>query len=222
MDSRSFSTDVLEALNAGEFVFEANEMKKEPVIKIWASIEADKKAVRELLRQSLDCCSIMESGKIEVLEKTRLKLLHEEAAKIRVRASHNEAVLDRFDAAHVEALAMNPILDPTLFALRSWQKTLKERVARSKGIIRTTTAIWLASPEGVNYTIENLKNHLRVAPVIATNMPIIEVGEKELLIATAHLEKAQAILGEAILPGKEDSILPKNEFDQAINRATAL
>jgi hypothetical protein len=53
-------------------------------------------------------------------------------------------------------------------------------------------------------------------------MPIIEAGEKELPVALACLERAQAILGEAILPGKEDSILSKNEFNQVINRAMAL
>jgi hypothetical protein len=33
-------------------------------------------------------------------------------------------------------------------------------------------------------------------------MPIIEAGEKELPVALACLERAQAILGEAILPGR--------------------
>jgi hypothetical protein len=47
-------------------------------------------------------------------------------------------------------------------------------------------------------------------------------SEKELPFAEAHLAKAQAILGEAILPEKVDVILAPNEFNQAIGRAAAL
>jgi hypothetical protein len=50
----------------------------------------------------------------------------------------------------------------------------------------------------------------------------IAAAEKELPIAEAHLAKARAILGEAILPEKVDAILAANEFSQAIGRATAL
>jgi len=222
MDSRSFATDTLEALKAGNFVFEANEMRKEPVIKIVASIQADHQGVRELLRQSLDCCAVLPSGKLEVLEKDRLADLHKRADDLRKRAAHNEEVLNRFDVLYQEALATNSMLAPTLFALQGWQKALKERIARSKAIIRTTAAVWLQSPEGVNYTPETIKNHLRVEPEVAKNQPIIEASEKELPVALACLERAQAILGEAILPGKVDINLPKDEFNQAINRATAL
>jgi len=47
-------------------------------------------------------------------------------------------------------------------------------------------------------------------------------AEKELPLAEAHLAKAQAILGETILPEKVDVILAPNEFTQALSRATAL
>jgi len=47
-------------------------------------------------------------------------------------------------------------------------------------------------------------------------------AEKELPLAEAHLAKAQAILGEAILPEKVDVIPAPSEFNQAISRATAL
>jgi hypothetical protein len=52
--------------------------------------------------------------------------------------------------------------------------------------------------------------------------PIISAAEKELPIAEAHLETAQAILGEAILLEKVDIIPAPNEFNQAISRATTL
>lgn len=46
---------------------------------------------------------------------------------------------------------------------------------------------------------------------------IIAAAEKELPLAEAHLEMAQAIL-----PDKMDVIPARNEFNQAISRATAL
>lgn len=51
---------------------------------------------------------------------------------------------------------------------------------------------------------------------------IIAEAEKELSIAEARLEMAQAIFGEAILLEKVDVISAPNEFNQAIGRATAL
>jgi hypothetical protein len=45
-------------------------------------------------------------------------------------------------------------------------------------------------------------------------------AEKELTLAEVRLAKAQAILGEAILPEKVDAVLAPNEFNQAISRAT--
>jgi len=50
---------------------------------------------------------------------------------------------------------------------------------------------------------------------------IIAVAKNELPLAEAYLAKAQAILGEAILPEKVDVILAPNEFNQAISRAVA-
>ncbi len=47
-------------------------------------------------------------------------------------------------------------------------------------------------------------------------------AEKELPSAEKHLEAAQRILKEAILPEKVDVIPAPNEFNQAIGRATAL
>ncbi|HOI20253.1 MAG TPA: hypothetical protein PK792_04730 [Methanothrix soehngenii] len=93
---------------------------------------------------------------------------------------------------------------------------------RGRNIIRTASAAWLMSTEGVNHTAETIKDHPRVAREVKKYEPIIAAAEKELPIATARLEKAQAILGEATLPGEVDIILPKSEFNQAINRATAL
>jgi hypothetical protein len=222
MDSRMFAEETIAAMQAGEFVSDSNEMKREPVLRVWASIEADKKAVRELLRQSLDCCAVLPSGKLEVLEKDRLADLHKQADELRKRAAHNEAVLDRFDAAHIEALATNPTLEPSLFALQQWKKSILSQIEQGKNVIRVTSATWLMSTEGANHTAETIKNHPRVAREVQKYEPIIAAAEEMLPIATAHLEKAQTILGEAILPGKVNILPAKNEFNQAINRATAL
>jgi len=222
MDSRTFAAQTIAAMQVGDFVADANEMKREPVLKIWATIAADRQAVRELLRQSLDCCAVLPSGKLEVLEKERLADLHKQADELRKRAAHNDEVLVRFDAAHVEALADKPGLEPSLFALRVWKKSLLDRIARSKNCIRTSSASWLASVEGSIYTAATIENHPMVGAEIAKHRPIIDAGEKELPLAEAHLAKAQAILGEAILPEKVDVIPAPSEFNQAISRATAL
>jgi len=222
MDCRTFAEETISALREGLFVFEDREMKRDPVIKTVACIEADQRAVRELLRQSLDCCAVLPSGKLEVLEKDRLAGLHKQADELRGRAAHNDEVLDRFDAAYQAALKDNPSLEPSIFSFRVWRDTLRARIERSKGIIRTTSGVWLASAEGSAYTAETIKNHPRVADEIRKNEPIIAAAEKELPIAEAHLAKAQAILGEAILPGKVDVISAPNEYNQAISRATAL
>jgi hypothetical protein len=222
MDSRTFAEQTIAAMQAGDFVADANEMKREPVLKIWATITADRQAVRELLRQSLDCCAVLPSGKLEVLEKERLADLHKQADELRKRAAHNDEVLDRFDAAHMEALADNPGLEPSIYALRTWKKAVTERITGGKNCIRTSSATWLASTEGSIYTAETIKNHPRVAREIAKYQPIIDAGEKELPLAEAHLRKAEAILSEAILPEKVDVIPAPNAFNQAIGRATAL
>lgn len=120
------------------------------------------------------------------------------------------------------ALKDNPGLEPSIFSFRVWRDTLLSRIKRSKGIIRTTSGTWLASAESGSYTAETIKNHPRVADEIRKNGPIITAAEKELSLAEAHLTKAQAILGEAILPEKVDVILAPNEFNQAISMATAL
>jgi len=222
MDCRTFPGEIIAALRAGEFAFEDREMKRDPVIKTVARIEADQRAVRELLRQSLDCCAVVPSGKLVVLEKDRLADLHKQADELRKRAAHNDEVLDSFDAAYQAALKDNPGIEPSIFSFRVWRDTLLSRIKRSKGIIRTTSGTWLASAEGGAYTAETIKNHPRVVREVARHEPIISAAEKELPLAEAHLAKAQAILGEAIMPEKVDVILAANEFNQAISRATAL
>jgi len=217
MDCRTFPWKIIAALRAGEFAFEDREMKRDPVIKIVVCIEADQRAVRELLRQSLDCCAVQPSGKLEVLEKDRLADLHKQADELRKRAAHNDEVLDNFDAAYQAALKDNPGLEPSIFSFRVWRDTLLSRIKRSKDIIRTTSGTWLASAEGGAYTAETIQNHPGVAREIARHELIIATVEKELPVAEAHFAKAQAIL-----PGKVDVILPKNAFNQAIGRATAL
>jgi len=222
MDSRTFVAGVLADLRAGNFVADANEMKREPVVLILASIEADRRAVRELLGESLNCCAVSPSGKLEVLEKDRLIDLHKRADELRKRAAHNETILDRFEAAHLEALADKPGLEPSLYALQAWKKAVAGRITQGKNCIRTSSATWLASTEGSLYSAETIKEHPRVAKEIAKYQPIIDAGEKELPIAEAHLHKAEAILSEAILPEKVDIFSAPNVFNQAINRATAL
>lgn len=110
----------------------------------------------------------------------------------------------------------------SLISFRVWRDALLSRIKRSRGIIRTTSGTWLASAEGGAYTAGTIKNHPRVAREIAIHEPIIAAAEKELPLAEAHLAKAQAILGEAILPEKVDVVAAPNKFNQAICRATAL
>jgi len=62
----------------------------------------------------------------------------------------------------------------------------------------------------------------RAAREIEGYGPIIAAAERELPIAEAHLAKAQAILGEAVLPGKVDVISAPTEFNLAICRSMAL
>ena len=68
-------------------------MKRDHVIKTVARIEADQRAVRELLRQSLDCCAVVPSGKLEVLEKDRLADLHKRADELRKQAARRRGAL---------------------------------------------------------------------------------------------------------------------------------
>jgi len=93
MDCRTFPGEIIAALRAGEFAFEDREMKRDHVIKTVARIEADQRAVRELLRQSLDCCAVVPSGKLEVLEKDRLADLHKQADELRKRAARRRGAL---------------------------------------------------------------------------------------------------------------------------------
>jgi len=93
MDCRTFPGEIIAALRAGEFAFEDREMKRDHVIKTVARIEADQRAVRELLRQSLDCCAVVPSGKLEVLEKDRLADLHKRADELRKQAARRRGAL---------------------------------------------------------------------------------------------------------------------------------
>jgi len=70
--------------------------------------------------------------------------------------------------------------------------------------------------EGGAYTAETIQNHPRVASEIARHEQIIATAEKELPVAEAHFAKAQAILGEAMLPEKVDVIPEPNTFNQAM------
>ncbi len=154
--------------------------------------------------------------------KDRLTSLHKQADELRKKAAHNEEVLDKFDAAYNEALASNPELEPSLFSLQVWKKSLLGQIEQGRNIIRTTSGTWLASTEGSICTPETIKNHPRVAREVAKYQPIIDAAEKELPIAEMHHEKVQAILKEATSGKVWISFQPPNEFKQAISRATAL
>jgi len=70
--------------------------------------------------------------------------------------------------------------------------------------------------EGGAYTAETIKNHPRVAREIAIHEPIISAAETEMPLAEAQFAKAQAVLGEAMLPEKVDVIPEPNTFNQAM------
>lgn len=222
MDCRTFAAEVIISLREGLFVPNEAEARRDPVTRIMASIESDHLAIRDLLRQSLDCCAVLPTGRLEVLERDRLADLHKQADMLRKRAAHNDEVLDRFDAAYQAALKENPDLEPSLFSFRAWRDALKERITHGKNCIRTTAGAWLASTEGSTYTAETIKNHPRVAREIEKYEPIIAAAEKEILIAEAHYEKARAILSEAILPEKVNILPAQSAYNQSMSRATSL
>lgn len=219
MDCRTFAAEVITSLREGLFVPNEAEARRDPVTRIMASIEADHQAVRDLLRQSLDCCAVLPTGRLEVLEKDRLASLHKQADMLRKRAAHNDEVLDRFDEAYQAALKDNPDLEPSLFSFRVWKDALVERITHGKNCIRTTAGVWLTSTEGSAYATETIKNHPRVAREVERYEPIIRAAEKEMPVAEAHYEKVRAILKEAILPEKVNVLPAPSEYNQAIVRA---
>ena len=227
--TREFANSILYQMAVGDYIADGGAMKREPVVLLLASIRQDRKAVRDLLRQSLDCCTILPSGKLQVLEQEVLDGLHAKAAEFRARAEANELILDRVDSAHTRAVVGgNPGLEPTVYAASLWVKGLKDSIARSSACIRTCAAVWLQRPEGLRYSpsgdgeLPNITCHPVVAQEVAKYQPIIEASERELPVAQAYLKELTDIIEGAQLPPKVElvpSTAKRSEYNQCIQRA---
>ena len=227
--TREFASSILDQMAVGDFIADGGAMKREPIVQLVASIRQDRQAVRDLLRQSLDCCAILPSDKLQVLEQEVLEGLHAKAAEFRARAEKNEAILDRLDSAHTRAaVGGKPGLEPTVYAASLWVKGLRDSIERASACIRVSAATWLQRPEGLRYSpsgdgeLPNITSHPKVAQEVAKYQPIIEAAEKELPVAQAYLKELTDILKDAQLPPKVElvpSTAKRNEYNQCIQRA---
>lgn len=180
---------------------------------IQADIQAVQHRVRALQNETIHTITIKPTGKVEVVDKERLESINSEVARLEELAGHNSEVAGRL---HVVLEKVNL---PSVAALIHAKNKSENDITDNKIGINHIIGTWLkVSP---NYTVENIRDHPRVKPEVESREKWIRQEEANLKIFVPALEEAQSILKDFLpsgLPGEGQ----KNEFNQAINRATAL
>ena len=142
-----------------------------------------KNRIRALQNETVHCIAIKPTGKIEVVDKTKLEGLNGEVDRLTELAGHNERILARL---------MELAGGATVEDLMTQKRKLDDHIQKTKNILRIDLATLMRTSPGL--TLENIGSHPKAAKLQADADDILSHEAPELERLTALLTQVDEIL----------------------------
>ena len=160
-----------------------------------------KNRIRALQNETVHCIAIKPTGKIEVVDKTKLEELNGEVDRLTELAGHNERILSRL----LEITGGATVED-----LTTQKRKLDDYIQKIKDILRFDLATLMRTSPGL--TLENIGNDPKAQRLQADAQAVFDREVPELERITALLTQADEVLGGYLPSGLKEAIPQHTPF----------